>query len=74
MKNDDFKNYLQLKLNAVVEKKKDPRTPASDRPGLEQQEKLLRDGLRMAQYSSGQAFRRFRRNYERALARQGVKL
>lgn len=73
MTNDEFKIYLRRKLEGVVAKKKDPATPASDKPGLDQQEKLLRDGLHLADYSPGRTFRRFRRNFERALARQGVK-
>lgn len=69
MDNKQFTDYINAKLKAITKKAKEERPQ-----GWEQQKKMLEDALRIMQYGTGTARRRFRRDYERNLARQGVKL
>lgn len=66
MTNQQFTAYLQGKIDALM--KMDPK----DRP--EGQEAMLNSALKIMTHSSGPARRRFKRDYERRMARQGVKL
>ena len=66
MTNEQFTQYIQAKLEALM------KLPAKDRP--EGQEAMLTSALKIMTHGTGPARRRFRRDYERNLARQGVKL
>ncbi len=69
MNNEQFTQYIRDRRDAIMTQAKE------DRPeGWEAQEKMLTDALRIMTHGTGPARRRFRRDYERNLARQGVKL
>lgn len=66
MTNQQFTDYLQAKMDALM--KMDPK----DRP--DGQEAMLTSALKIMTHSPGPARRRFKRDYERRMARQGKKL
>jgi len=71
MTNEEFKRYIEQRLAEIRKAIKDPDTDQATRDRLFRQEQMLSSADRMGRYSSGQAFRRFRRDYERRLARTG---
>ena len=68
MTKEQFNQYIQQKLQAVKESLKDPdKLPGAEVHNLREQEAMLIQAQKMARYSSGGEYRRFRRNYERLL-------
>ena len=68
MTNDDFKKYLRDKIDAVHQEHKEGM--ALDTKALE----LLHASLRIMENSPGPVARRYKRDYLRRLAKQGVTL
>lgn len=71
MDNDTFRKWISWKMG---EARKDLASGELDEPGKKACQELLKwleDAEKMAKYSSGQAFRRFKKDYERRLARLG---
>ena len=72
MTNDEFKRYIAQRLRAVresLEPENLAKLAKAEADGLRVQEAMLTRADRMARYSSGPEFRRFRRDYERRLAK-----
>ena len=62
MTNEEFRNYLQSKLGELRS------IPWAERPSnFRIQEELLTSGIKIMTFGTGQARRRFRREYERRL-------
>ena len=66
MTNEEFKRYIEQRLAEIRKAIKDPDTDQATRDRLFRQEQMLSSADRMGRY-----FRRFRRDYERRLARTG---
>ena len=67
MTNDEFKKYLREKLDALHKDIKDGKQVISNVA-------LVTSALRIMENSPGPAARRFKRDYLRRLAKQGVTL
>lgn len=67
MNNQEFRQYIGQRLSEIRKAIKDPETDQVTRDQLSQQQRMLESADRMGRYSSGQQFRRFRRDYERRL-------
>lgn len=74
MDNDQFKAYLEQRMKAVREEQGREGLTVRRYIELRDQLALLEDGHRIMVYGTGPARRRFRRNYERSLLRQGKRL
>ena len=71
MINEEFKRYIEQRLAEIRKELGNKELSSTARDQLFRQEQMLSSADRMGRYSSGQAFRRFRRDYERRLARTG---
>lgn len=69
MNNDQFRKYIDERLANIRKSLADKETDPQIRPRLQEQEQMLTTAQRMGKYSSGQEFRRWRRDYERRLKR-----
>ena len=69
MNNDQFRKYIDERLANIRKSLADKETDPQIRPRLQEQEQMLTSAQRMGKYSSGQEFRRWRRDYERRLKR-----
>ena len=67
MNNQQFTEHLRERLEAAQKAYKEERTEAAER-----QVKMLDSALKIMTHGTGPARRRFRRDYERRLARQGI--
>lgn len=67
MTNDEFKKYLREKRDALFKEQKEGKDVAD-------QLALVISALRIMENSPGPAARRFKRDYLRRFAKQGVKL
>ena len=74
MDNAQFKAYIERKVQAIKEEMGLTGTTVPRYLELKGQLELLQDGHRIMTYGTGPARRRFRRNYERSLLRQGKRL
>ena len=63
MTNQQFKEYIEYRLESLRKLKDGPDKPEN----YDEQEKLLTGALKIMTYGTGQARRRFRRDYERRL-------
>ena len=70
MNNQEFRQYLGQRLADIRKAIKDPDTDQATRDQLFRQEQMLSSADRMGRYSTGQQFRRFRRDYERRLKKK----
>ena len=61
MTNQQFKEYLDYRLESLRKLKDGPDKPEN----YDEQEKLLTDALKIMTYGTGPARRRFRRDYQR---------
>lgn len=63
MTNQQFKEYIEYRLESLRKLKDGPDKPEN----YDEQESLLTGALKIMTYGAGQARRRFRRDYERRL-------
>ena len=68
MTNQQFTDYIKAKLDVYKQ------LPLKDQTANAREIGMLQDALRIMTHGTGPARRRFRRDYERNLARQGVTL
>lgn len=73
MTNDQFRADIADKIDAANKTLKNPDATPEQKAAAKDMLKMLEDVRRMGTFNSGQAFRRFRRDYERRLAKQGRK-
>lgn len=71
MTNDQFKLYIAKRLDAVIRDICSGKFSGKEMADLKAQQKLLETSAKIAR-SGGPALRRYRRDYERRLARQGI--
>lgn len=70
MNNTQFKEYIQDKLKSVNEQIRDLKDPSKQQlDDLKAQRDLLESANKIMTYGTGPERRRFRRDYERRLAR-----
>ena len=67
MNNQQFTEHLRERLEAAQKAYKEERTEANER-----QVKMLDSALKIMTHGTGPARRRFRRDYERRLMKQGI--
>lgn len=67
MNNQEFRQYIGQRLAEIREELGNKELSSTARDQLSQQQRMLESADRMGRYSSGQQFRRFRRDYERRL-------
>lgn len=70
MTNDEFRTYIDERLRQIREALATGEVTGPELHSLKEQEQLLSTAQRMARYSDGRAFHRFKRDYERRLARR----
>lgn len=69
MTNDEFRTYIDERLRQIREALATGEATGAELWSLKEQEQLLATAQRMARYSDGRAFHRFKRDYERRLAK-----
>lgn len=74
MDNAQFRKYIEGKVKAIQEEMGQEGTTVPQYMELKKLLELAQDGLRIMTYGTGPARRRFRRNYERILEKQGKQL
>lgn len=72
MDNNTFRKWLSWKLREAEKDLASGKLSEGEKEACKEAVKWLKDANRMAVYASGLAFRRFRKDYERRLARRGV--
>jgi len=70
MNNQEFRQYIGQRLAEIRATLADKETDQATRDQLSQQKRMLESADRMGRYSTGQQFRRFRRDYERRLKKK----
>lgn len=70
MTNDEFREYIDKRLAYIRKEMAAKEITGAALRALKEQEQLLATAQRMARYSDGRAFHRFKRDYERRLARR----
>ena len=70
MNNQEFRQYIGQRLAEIRATLADKETDQATRDQLSQQKRMLESADRMGRYSTGQEFRRFRRDYERRLKKK----
>lgn len=70
MNNQEFRQYIGQRLAEIRATLADKETDQATRDQLSQQQRMLESADRMGRYSTGQQFRRFRRDYERRLKKK----
>ena len=74
MTNQQFRKYIDDKVQALKQELGSLETAPDRAKEIKAQLDLIKPGLRIMTYGTGEARRRFRRNYERSLLRQGKRL
>ena len=75
MDNDQFKAYIEQRCKAIEDELNgSEQLSATAIAQLKEQGKMLESAWKIMTYGTGPARRRFRRNYERSLLRQGKRL
>lgn len=70
MTNDEFRTYIDERLASIRKEMAAKEITGAALRALKEQEQLLSTAQRMARYSPGRDFHRFKRDYERRLARR----
>lgn len=70
MTNEQFRAYIAEKLEWIRRTLKDQDASPEEKVKAQKAKPLYEDAERMARYTSGPAFRRFRRNFERLVGGQ----
>ena len=71
MTNDEFRADILNKIENARKTLTDPGATQEQKDAARDMLKMLEDVRRMGTFNSGQSFRRFRRDYERRLAKNG---
>lgn len=74
MTNDEFRLYLQNKHAAACRDIKEGKLPPEQLKAAEQARELLEQSMKIMNNCSGAAARRYKRDYLRRLAKQGIQL
>jgi|GEM_PF-3820346 len=74
MTNEQFTVYIENNVKAIKEELNAPGLSVTGHIVLKRQLEMLQEAQRIMTYGTGTARRRFRREYERNLAKQGVNL
>lgn len=67
MTNDDFRAYIKDRVAWIEKTITDPDATPEEVKRAKQAKPLFENAQRMAKYSGGEAFRRFRRDFERRM-------
>lgn len=70
MTNDEFRAYIAEKLQWIRQTIVSPDASPEDKEKARKAMPLYEDAAKMARHTSGPAFRRFRRNFERLVGGQ----
>lgn len=70
MTNDEFRAYIDEKLEWIRTTLGDKQASEEDKAMAKEAMPLYEAAAKMARYSTGKAFRRYRRNFERLLGGQ----
>lgn len=73
MDNNTFRRYIAKKLSDCRADLRRSDLPEAERAAAEKALKWLESADRICRFSCGDAVRRFRRNYERSLRKQGMR-